>query len=81
MDKKFKELKEEILNFIGSIRGEDPREWTPEKFSKINAVLTVIEENIMEMEKECNGLILDINELKKIFAGIRKIYFEKPKEE
>lgn len=76
MQKKFTELKEDILKFFESIKNEDPKEWTQEKFSKINAMITCIEEEFMNMEKDCNNVISDINELRKIFSDIRKTYFE-----
>lgn len=72
MKQKFKELKKDILTFFDTIKNEDVKEWTPENFSKINAMITKIEEEFNNMEEECKSVITDIHELREILSDIKK---------
>lgn len=74
MTEKLKILKEDIMNFVKTCGS--PIEWTPEKYTEINEMMTMTEKEFNGLEKECESVLEGIGELRKVFVDIRKSYFD-----
>jgi hypothetical protein len=76
-------LKKDMYHFRKILEDTDPSFWTPERFSKVNAMFTMIEEEVMNTERKLRGTKIEYKELMsdlRSFMGIhvefRKRYFE-----
>jgi 16S rRNA C967 or C1407 C5-methylase (RsmB/RsmF family) len=76
MHTKLEKLKEDIEDFRKTLENTDPSLWTPERFSEVNAMFTMIEEDVMETEREHTELLSELKYFLELLAQFRKKYFE-----
>ena len=76
MNTNLEKLRQDISDFKKLIENTDTSLWTSERFSEANAMFTMMEEDIMETEREHIEIMSELKDFKDILIQFRKRYFE-----